>query len=128
VAHSNLPNRDNHTHVLLTTGYDDKDYIKSRPDPSSEVATISHNSNLFDSIQFLLPPPTNSIRHVCPNRELFLRALKLGSRPAHLTRFCIPPRQVGVIFYSTYGHIATMAEAVIEGVKATGVNVKVFQL
>lgn len=35
---------------------------------------------------------------------------------------------IGVIFYSTYGHIAALAEQVIKGAEATGAVVKVYQL
>lgn len=34
-----------------------------------------------------------------------------------------PRAKIGVIFYSTYGHISTMAEKVIEGVESTGAEV-----
>lgn len=37
------------------------------------------------------------------------------------------PAKIAVLQYSTYGHIATLAEQIAEGVKSTGASVEVFQ-
>ncbi|KAI5449089.1 hypothetical protein NCC49_005316 [Naganishia albida] len=39
-----------------------------------------------------------------------------------------PRAKIGVIFYSTYGHIAQLAEKVAEGVRATGAEVVLYQI
>ncbi|KAJ9104258.1 hypothetical protein QFC19_004075 [Naganishia cerealis] len=39
-----------------------------------------------------------------------------------------PRAKIGVIFYSTYGHIAQLAEKVIEGVRAAGAEPVVYQI
>ena len=38
------------------------------------------------------------------------------------------PAKIGVIYYSTYGHIAQLAEKVVAGLQKTGAEVKVFQM
>jgi len=38
-----------------------------------------------------------------------------------------PKAKVGVIFYSTYGHVGIMAEKIIEGAKSSGAEVLVYQ-
>lgn len=35
---------------------------------------------------------------------------------------------IAVAFYSTYGHVATLAESVIKGVEASGAIVKPYQM
>jgi NAD(P)H dehydrogenase (quinone) len=38
------------------------------------------------------------------------------------------PAKILVLYYSTYGHIATLAKAVAEGAKSTGAEVDLYQV